>query len=174
MKKTFRLFGTMLMAAVLAFTMTACGDDDDDAPDNRPSTAGISLTINTTNFTVDRAFWSSSVLNENEKWFTITLSNCDIMNPVSPWHTISVIFRNDDGDLNVLPKGTFDILSMSASIVTTDNDITYYAYSGKVTIGANSITIPAIEYTQSPSGTGTKYKGTNFSFSGSFTKLTDR
>ncbi len=171
MKKTFRFLGTILMAAVVAFTMTACGDDNDDASSNPPSIAGTSLTINATNFTVNRAYWTSEVLNENEKWFTIMLSNCDIMNPVSPWHTISVVFRNNDGDLNVLPQGTFDILSMSASIVTTDSDIAYYAFSGQVTIGANSITIPALEYTESLDGTGTKYKGSNFSFSGSFTKL---
>lgn len=173
MKKTIKFFGTMVIAAMVAFTMTACGSDKDEPSSNPPVTVGVSLTINTTNFTVDRAFWSSRLLNESEKWYTITLSNCDITNPVSPWHTISVNIRYNEGDLNVLPQGTFDIRSMSAAIVSANptEDIAYYAVSGQVTIGANTISIPALEYTLDPDGTGTKYRGTNFLYAGPFTKV---
>lgn len=176
MKKTIHFLGMMLMAAMVAFSLTACGSDNNDAPANPndglpPTAGGTTLTINGASFVIDRAYWTSAVLNENQKWYNIYLSNCDVNNPTIPWHCITLTFHFDNGDLNVLPQGTFDIKAMSATIIGTNQDVAYYAVSGQVTIAGNSLSIPALEYTVDPNGEGTKYRGTAIGFSGTFTKI---
>lgn len=180
MKKTIHFFGMMLMAAVVAFSLVACGSDNNDAPANPndgtpPPADGTTLTINGSSFVVDRAYWTSAVLNETQNWYTIYLSNADVNNPtVNPWHCITLTFHTDSGNLNVLPQGTFDIKGMSATIIGTNQDVAYYAVSGQVTIAGNSLSIPALEYTLDPNGEGTRYRGTAIGFSGTFTKIAGR
>lgn len=180
--KTMRKIGMMLMTAMVAFGMTACDVNDDNAiatVDN-PDAKGVSMTINGTTFSVYNAYWDVNVANGNDTFYTLQFYNFAALGTVDPMDIITIVYKVTGGSQTAITTGEFSDFEVSVTKVSSNSslDKEYYTYGTdnnaklKVTKsgGGYQVDFGAMKYTDGNSTT--TYDGTAFSFTGSFTKGT--
>ncbi|MBP5560210.1 MAG: hypothetical protein J6X70_00190 [Muribaculaceae bacterium] len=174
--KTFRFLGMLLVATLVAFGMSSCGDDENDEPFGGGTSQ---ITVNGTTFKVNRAYWSAEVLNENDVFYTLYLYNCDATNPTDPWHAVTIIYKVVDGATDTFATGEFDDFEVSLSIVSADSskDRWYLGNSNqdgnsaKLRVskeGGITVSFDAMKYGDGINAP--QYMGTSFTFTGSIQK----
>lgn len=178
--KTMRKFGMMLMTVMIAFSMTACGDDDDNG--DSPFGGGSSVTVNGTTFSVYKGHWDVAVANGSDTFYTLQFYNFSSVNALpDPIHIVSVVYHVTNGDQSAPATGEFSGSDFNVSVTKLSSnesqDRTYYTYPAdnasaklKVTKSGSNYTVEfgAMKYTDG--STSTTYNGTAFSFSGALTK----
>lgn len=170
----------MLMAVMIAFSMTACGDDDDNG--DGPFGGGSSVTVNGTTFSVYKGHWDVAVENGSDTFYTLQFYNFSSANAVTdPINIITVVYRVTNGAQSAPATGEFSGSDFNVSVTKLSSnesqDRAYYTYPAdnataklKVTkSGSNyNIEFGAMKFTDANSST--TYNGTAFSFSGALTK----
>ena len=182
-----RTIGMMLMAAMMAFSMSACTNENDDNStpaglDGGSDRAVSSITVNGTTFSVFYACWDAKVLNGNDTFYTVSIYNSSTLGGADPFDTVSIVYKVVNGSQTALATGEFTSFDVCVSRLSSDEtkDRLYYAYSteygnaGKLNVTKSGsgyqIEFGAMKYIIEGSPEATTYNGTAFSFSGAVTK----
>jgi hypothetical protein len=185
--KTMRTIGMMLMAAMMAFCMSACTNENDDNSvpaglDGGGARGASSITVNGTTFSVYHACWDAKVLNGSDTFYTLSIYNSSSLGGADPFDTVSIVYKVVNGSQTDLATGEFTSFDVCVSRLSSDDtkDKLYYGYSSeygnagklKVTKSGSGYQIEfgAMKYVVEGSPEATTYDGTAFSFSGAVAK----
>lgn len=187
--KRMKIIGMMLMAAVMAFGMSACTGIEDNPINPGPEPyedgggerGGASITINGTTFSVSYANWKADVLNGNDTFYTVQVANSANFADVDPFDVVSIVYKVTNGNAAELATGEFSDFEVSVARLSANeaNARMFYAFASdtpgtklKVTKSGSGYQIQfgAMKYTIDGSAGSPTYNGSAFSFTGSVTK----
>lgn len=148
--------------------------------DDRAARGGASVKVDGTTFSVYDARWTADVLNGNDTFYTVQISNSDTFGGADPFDVVSIVYKVTNGSTTELATGEFADFDVSLTKIGSSADKQFYAGSTlngnnaklKVTKngGSYQIQFGAMKYTVESTTSTTTYDGTAFSFSGAVKK----
>jgi len=148
--------------------------------DDRTARGGASVKVDGTTFSVYDARWTADVLNGNDTFYTVQISNSDTFGGADPFDVVSIVYKVTNGSTTELATGEFADFDVSLTKIGSSADKQFY---GSSTLNGNNaklkvsktgngylVQFGAMKYTIDSTTSTTTYDGTAFSFSGAVKK----